>query len=152
MVWSRTGCYGTNMDDARYGQLLAEVRPGLIDSPEEHDRLLTAAEQLMEKGSALSEEENKLLELLVILIKMFENSVLAEEEEDEGEDEPASALPHETLGRLLQARGLETSDIEHVFGNPAACREVLSGAKKISRGQAKALAKLFQVPSRLFQM
>jgi len=139
------------MDDARYGRLLAEIRPGLIETPEEHDRLLTAAEQLMEKGADLAEEESKLLELLVFLIKSFEDSVLAGEEDDE-DDEPEAvqALPHETLGRLMQARGLDAHDIEHVFGNPANAREALSGSRKISRGQAKALGQIFQVPPKLF--
>ena len=139
------------MDDERYGRLLAEIRPGLIETPEEHDRMLTAAEQLMEKGADLSEEESKLLELLVFLIKSFEDSVLAGEEDDE-DDEPEAvqALPHETLGRLMEARGLDMHDIEHVFGNPAIAREALSGSRKISRGQAKALGQLFQVPPKLF--
>lgn len=139
------------MDDVRYGQLLAEIRPGLIETPEQHDRLLTAAEQLMEKGPDLTEEESKLLELLVFLIKSFEDSVLAGEEEDEDEEpEPVQALPHETLSRLMEARGLQTTDVEHIFGNPAAAREALSGSRKISRGQAKTLGQFFQVPPKLF--
>ena len=75
------------MDEARYGELLAEIRPALIESPEEHDRMLTAAETLMEKGSALTPEEQRVLELLVFLIKSFEDSVLAEEAADESTDE-----------------------------------------------------------------
>ena len=139
------------MDDARYGHLLAEVRPALIETPEDHDRLLTAAETLMEKGDALSPEESRLLELLVFLIKSFEDTVLAEEEDDdEGEPEPVQARPHETLGRLMQARNLDPHDVEHVFGNPAACREALAGTRRITRGQAKVLAQFFQVPHRLF--
>src|SRR6516165_6870362 len=102
------------MDDARYGQLLAEIRPALIETPEEHDRLLTAAEQLMEKGTALTPEEQRVLELLVFLIKSFEDSVLAAEaaapDDDEDEPEPVQALPHETLKRLLEVRRLEPSD------------------------------------------
>ena len=140
------------MDDGRYGQLLAEIRPALIETPEEHDRMLTAAETLMEKGADLSAEEQRVLELLVFLIKSFEDSVLAaeDEEEDEDEPEPVNALPHETLQRLMEARGLAPSDIEHVFGNPAACREALAGKRKITRGQARALADLFQVPYKIF--
>jgi antitoxin component HigA of HigAB toxin-antitoxin module len=140
------------MDEARYGQLLAEIRPALIESPAEHDRMLTAAETLMEKGSALTPEEQRVLELLVFLIKSFEDSVLAEEaaDDDEDEPEPVNALPHETLKRLLEARGLAPSDIQHVFGNPAACREALAGTRKITRGQARDLGKAFQVPYKLF--
>jgi antitoxin component HigA of HigAB toxin-antitoxin module len=139
------------MDDTRYGNLLADIRPALIDTPEEHDRLLTAAEQLMEKGEDLTPEEHRVLELLVFLIKSFEDSVLgAEEDDDEGQPEVVQALPHETLKRLLDARGLEPSDVAHFFGNPAACREALSGSRRITRGQARLLANYFQVPHKLF--
>ena len=140
------------MDDTRYGQLLAEVRPALIDTPEEHDRLLTAAEQLMEKGEGLAPEEHRVLELLVFLIKSFEDSVLAGEEDDDEDDKPevVQSLPHETLKRLLEARGLEPSDVEHFFGNPSACREALSGSRRISRSQARLLSNFFQVPHKLF--
>ncbi len=140
------------MDEARYGQLLAEIRPVLIETPEEHDRMLTAAETLMEKGVSLTSEEQRVLELLVFLIKSFEDSVLAEEseEDDEDEPEPINALPHETLRRLMDARGLEFLDVEHVFGNPAACRDVLAGKRKITRGQARDLGNFFQVPYKLF--
>ena len=142
------------MDEARYGELLAEIRPALIETPAEHDRMLTAAETLMEKGSALTAEEQRVLELLVFLIKSFEDSVLAAEaaapDDDEDEPEPVQALPHETLKRLLEVRRLEPSDIEHVFGNPVACRDALSGSRKITRGQARTLANFFQVPYKLF--
>jgi antitoxin component HigA of HigAB toxin-antitoxin module len=139
------------MDDTRYGQLLADIRPALIDTPEEHDRLLTAAEELMEKGADLAPEEQRVLELLVFLIKSFEDSVLAaEEDDDDDKPEAVQALPHETLKRLLEARGLEPSDVEHFFGNPSACREALAGGRRITRGQARLLASFFQVPHKLF--
>ncbi len=139
------------MDHTRYGQLLAEIRPALIETPDEHDRLLTAAEQLMEQGPNLPPEEQRILELLVFLIKSFEDSVLAaEEDDDEDRPEAVQSLPHETLKRFLEARGLEPADIEHFFGNPAACREALSGARRITRGQARLLGNFFQVPHKLF--
>jgi HTH-type transcriptional regulator/antitoxin HigA len=140
------------MDEARYGQLLAEIRPALIETPEEHDRMLTTAESLMEKGPALTAEEQRVLELLVFLIKSFEDSVLAEEsgDDDEDEPEPVNALPHETLKRLMEARSLQPPDIQHVFGNPAACRDALAGTRKITRGQARDLGQFFQVPYKLF--
>ena len=38
------------MDENRYGELLKELRPRIIETAEEHERLLTVAESLMEKG------------------------------------------------------------------------------------------------------
>jgi len=110
--------------------------------------LLTLAETLMDKGEQLSVEERKLLELLVLLIEVFERHV----EEDEAEEESAEEipLPHETLQRLLTARGWDAGALNDIFGNPKLTAEVLSGRRSISKGQAKALGSLFRVPPKLF--
>src|SRR5262245_62541528 len=106
----------TSFDSEKYAGLLADARPTVIDSEQEHDRLLSLAESLMERGKqALSPEEIKLLELLVLLVESFERSVEEEEEEEGGDSDDEVAQPHETLQRLLQARGLETTDIAHFF-------------------------------------
>jgi HTH-type transcriptional regulator/antitoxin HigA len=125
--------------------LLASASPVVIETPEEHERLLTIAEALMDRGDALSTEERKLLELLVLLIEVFESQV----EEEEG-DEQEIPPPHETLRRLLESRGWGHEVLNDTFGNPNAANEVLAGKRIISKGQAKALGKLFQVPPKLF--
>jgi antitoxin component HigA of HigAB toxin-antitoxin module len=135
--------------EERYAALLAETRPGVIETPEEHERLLGAAERLMEKGDNLAPEEVKLLALLVFLIEAFEAGVHGDD--DEEDDEPSEPpKPFETLQRLMLARNLELSDVEHVFGNGHLAREVLAGRRPISGGQARELAKFFQVPAKLF--
>jgi HTH-type transcriptional regulator/antitoxin HigA len=134
-----------------YGEMLKEAKPSIIDSPEEHDRLLTIAENLMERGSSLGPEERKLLELIVFLIQDFEKSIEIDdtaEDDDNGEAEPPAA--HVTLQRLLDSRGLKPDDIADVFGNPYNTQLVLEGKKPISRGQAKSLARYFRVPDKLF--
>ena len=141
----------TSFDPDRYAQLLAEARPAVIDSEEEHDRMLGLAESLMEKGSsALTPEEAKLLELVVLLVQTFERSIDDDDDDDDGEQAGASAEPHETLQRLLARRGLEAADIAHFFGNPGAALDALSGRRPISRGQAKELSKFFRMPAKLF--
>ncbi len=124
----------------------------MIETDEEHDRLLTVAEDLMDRGAALSGEEQKLLELVVLLIHSFESHSLEESEEDEEDDaeRPPLPHPHETLQRLMQSRGWEHDVLTDVFGNPHLVDEVLAGRRPVSRGQAKALAKLFRVPVKLF--
>jgi HTH-type transcriptional regulator/antitoxin HigA len=136
------------MDNERYGQLLAETRPGIIDSPEEHERLLSIAERLMEKADKLTEEEERLLALIVFVVEAYEASTDAED--DEGESSGQPARPHETLQRLMSTRGLELGDIADIFGNPHIAREVLAGTRPITRGQAKELGKFFQAPSKIF--
>lgn len=137
------------MDEARYGELLKEIRPRIIETPEEHERLLSIAESLMEKGEALSEEEREALAVIVLLIEAFESQVEAEDDEEETEEEiPA---PYVTLQRLMQNHGMEVADIAPIFGNPHLAREVLEGRRRISRGQAKELGRYFRVPEKLFR-
>jgi HTH-type transcriptional regulator/antitoxin HigA len=137
------------INEERYAELLAEARPAIIESPEEHERLLGVAEQLMEKGEQLTPEERRLLALIVFLIDAFETGIEEDDEEEEGGSVEAPA-PFETLRRLMQARGLAVSDVEHFFGNAHLAREVLAGKRPISRGQAKELGKFFKVPPKLF--
>jgi HTH-type transcriptional regulator/antitoxin HigA len=139
------------MDEARYGDLLKEIRPRIIETPEEHERLLSIAEKMMEKGEHLSEEERELLALLVLLIEAFESNVLDEDdaEEEEAEEPPA---PHVVLQRLMESQGVEFDDVVPIFGNPHVAREVLDGNRPISRGQAKELGHYFRVPPKLFRV
>lgn len=140
-----------SFDAERYGQLLAEARPVVIETPEEHDRMLTVAEGLMEKGEHLSAEEERLLALVVLLIEAFEQTIEAEEDDDEEtETAPEPPKPYETLRRLMEARGLDEMDVADLFGSPHALREILAGRREISKGQAKALAKYFRTPEKLF--
>ena len=138
----------------RYGQLLAVVRPGIIETPEEHERLIAEAEKLVEKGDRLLPEEEKLLALLTLLIEAFEAGFYDEEDDEDADENAGSghrpAEPHETLGRLVETRGLELSDLSDVFGNPHAAREAIAGRRPISRGQARQLSRFFQVPEKLF--
>ena len=140
------------MDQERYSELLALHRPVVIETPEEHDHMLTLAETLMEKGDELASEEQKLLAMVVLLIEAFEVSILQEDEAGDEEEDPVEPpAPHVTLQRLIDARGLQVQDIAHVFGNPRAASEALEGKRPISRGQAKELGKFFSMPAKLFQ-
>ena len=56
----------------KYGKLLARVRPTVIRTEEENNRLLALVEQLMTKGDNLTPEEGELLRLLGKLIADFE--------------------------------------------------------------------------------
>ncbi len=140
-----------NFDLDRYAELIATARPVLIETPEEHDHMLSLAETLMEKGDNLSPEEEKLLSLVVVLIEAFESQVEGDGDEDDEEDDGIAEppQPHETLQRLMAARDLSPQDLTDFFGNPQAVREVLEGRRPITRGQAKRLADYFRVPFKL---
>jgi HTH-type transcriptional regulator/antitoxin HigA len=64
-----------NVDDDRYGALLATVRPGVIANDAELERLTEVVNRLVTKGikeNHLSPEEEKLLALLTRLIEDYE--------------------------------------------------------------------------------
>ena len=138
------------MDEGRYGELLKEIRPRIIETPEEHERLLTLAESLMEKGDSLSEEEREALALVILLIEAFETNMMDDVDEDE-EEEEGPPEPHIALQRLMQGHELDIQDIVPIFGNPHIAREALEGKRPITRGQAKELGKYFRVPAKLFR-
>ncbi len=56
----------------KYGRLLARVRPTVIRTEEENDRMLALVQQLMAKGDSVTPEEGELLKLLGKLIADFE--------------------------------------------------------------------------------
>jgi HTH-type transcriptional regulator/antitoxin HigA len=75
----------------KYGKLLAKVRPTVIRTEDENNRMLALVEKLMAKGESLSPEEGALLRLLGKLIADFE------EEFYDLED----AAPHEVLNEMF---------------------------------------------------
>ncbi|MDZ4802218.1 MAG: hypothetical protein SGI92_29010 [Bryobacteraceae bacterium] len=140
------------MNEERYGDLLKEIRPRLIETPEEHERLLLVAEALMEKGEQLAEEEREALALIVLLVEAFEAQVLGDDaDEEEAEEDGKPPAPHVALQKLMTSNQLEVDDIAPIFGTPHLAREVLEGRRPISRTQAKELSRYFSVPPKLFQ-
>ncbi len=67
-----------NVDDDRYGALLATVRPGVITNDDELERLTEVVNRLVTRGvkeNRLSPEEEKLLALLTRLIEDYEQKL-----------------------------------------------------------------------------
>lgn len=139
------------VDSEKYSELLALHRPVVIETAEEHEHMLTVAESLMEKGESLTVEEHKLLTMVVLLVEAFEVSILQEDDEEEDGEQAEPPAPHDTLRRLIEARGLEAADLIDIFGNPQAAREALEGKRPITRGQGKELGRFFGVPDKLFR-
>ena len=132
-----------NVDRTKYGLLLMETLPSVISSEEELERLTEEVNRLMTKGikqGDLSPEEERLLELLAVLIETYED-----------EHYPIPELsPIEVLKFLMEERGLKQSDLLHVFGSSGITSEVVNGKRSISKEQAKKLAKFFKVSVELF--
>jgi HTH-type transcriptional regulator/antitoxin HigA len=130
----------TAINPQKYGKLLAKVRPTVIRTEAENNRMLGLVEQLMAKGESLTPEEGELLRLLGKLIADFEEEFYHLED----------AEPHEVLKELMDARGLKQADVGQLLGSKGRVSEVINGKRAISKAQAKALADFFHVSAELF--
>ena len=129
--------------DEKYGNLLVRVLPSVISNDEELERLSQEIDRLITKDikqGSLSPEEDRLLELL---------SLLVEEYEDKHYPIPESS-PNEVLKFLMEDRELKQKDLVHIFGSTGITSEVVNGKRSISKAQAKKLAEFFKISVELF--
>ncbi len=131
------------MDNKKYGMLLAETLPGIIETEEENERALEFVNRLMSKSEGnLSPEENSLLRLLVRLIEDFEEKAYPEV--------GSSSTPRDVLAFLMEQQELKQKDLVDIFSSSGTISQVLNGGREISKAQAKALGARFKVSAELF--
>jgi HTH-type transcriptional regulator/antitoxin HigA len=88
------------LNEARYVDLLAEVRPTLPRTVKENRRLLAIVGPLLDKDSP-TPEESALTEVLVTLIHRFEQDYY----------KPERSRPHEVLAYLMEEHDLRQRDL-----------------------------------------
>ena len=140
-----TGAHGKKIarrgiNESRYVDLLAEVRPTLPRSVKENQRLLSAVGPLLDKDS-LSPEESALTEVLVTLIHRFEQDYY----------KPERSKPNEVLAYLMEVHDLRQRGLLDIFPARSRISEVLTGKRAITKGQAVLLARRFAVEPSLFR-
>lgn len=128
------------IDSERYAQLLREALPAVIQTEEENERYIEQLEALSRRCDQLSAEEQKLAELLTLLIEDFE--------ERHYQLRPAS--PAEVLTELMEIHGLKQKDLVDIFGTPSIVSEVLNGRRELSKAHIKGLSERFNLPVDLF--
>jgi HTH-type transcriptional regulator / antitoxin HigA len=123
-----------------YANLLTEVLPQPIETELEYRRVLAIIEMLMNKENT-SLEENRLLDLFVILVDKFES-----------EKYPSQNLstPHSRLLHLMEANNLQPVDLIGVFGSSNLVSEVIAGKQSIDRNHAQKLSDRFNLSPTLF--
>jgi HTH-type transcriptional regulator/antitoxin HigA len=130
----------TLLDESNYGKLLKKTLPLVIHTDAEHQRLLLAASDLMDKPETeMSEEEGRMLEMLSMLIEEYEDRVHPLPETE----------PHKMLNHLLPEKGLRPADLADILPK-SRVSEILNGKLGISKTQAKQLAARLRVPVELF--
>ena len=128
------------IDDKKYARVLAKVLPRVIATAGEHERLLAEVEKMMDQGEHRSKEEDAALDLMVRLIKDYE-------EEHHPLPDPS---PHEMLAYLMEKRGLKQADLVPIFNSRGYVSDVINGKRAISKAHAKQLAVFFNVSADLF--
>lgn len=136
-----TAAANPKIDARKYARLLARTLPQAIKTEKENERMLAEVDALMSKPEEkLTSEEHALLELLFTLIERFEEEHYPIPE----------APPHSIIQTLMQERELRQRDLVPVLGSRGVTSEVVTGKRKPSKAQAKALAKFFSVSTELF--
>lgn len=132
---------GKAYDPKRYARLLMRTLPAVIESAEDHERMLSEIERLIDKGDEnLSPEEGRILRLMVRLVQDYEDTNHPIED----------AAPHEVLRHLMEARGLKQADLVPIFGSSGYTSDVVNGKRGISKAHAKELAEFFHVTPDMF--
>lgn len=128
------------IDNKKYARVLAKVLPRVITTDKEHGRMLVEIEKLMDKGEYRTAEEDAALDLMVRLIKDYE-------EEHHPLPDPS---PHDMLVYLMDQRNLKQADLLPIFKSRGYVSEVMNGKRGISKVHAKQLAEFFKVSVNLF--
>jgi HTH-type transcriptional regulator/antitoxin HigA len=128
------------IDSKKYARVLASVLPRVIATDKEHVRMLGEVENLMDKGEHRSVEEDAALDLMVRLIKDYEQ-----------EHHPlADPSPHEMLVYLMEQRSLKQADLLPIFRSRGYVSDVINAKRAVSKGHAKKLAEFFNISVNLF--
>ena len=123
-----------------YATLLAKTLPAVIRSEKENEHYTSLLEELDRKGSKLSAAEQRLAELLTLLIEDFEERHYALK----------AAKPIEVLEELMAANDLKQKDLLDIFGTPSIVSEVLSGKRNLTAEHIRNLARRFHVSPEVF--
>lgn len=136
-----TATVNAQVDEKKYGRLLARALPSVIETEDENERMLAEVERLMSQGEEnLSAEESRLARLMIVLIEEFESRAYA----------IPDAAPHEVLQHLMEARGLKQAALLPIFGSRGYTSDIVNGKRGISKEHAKVLGEFFRVSPSLF--
>ena len=128
------------IDNKKYARVLAKVLPRVITTDEEHERMLAEVENLMDKGEHRTVEDDTALDLMVRLVKDYE-------EEYHPLPDPT---PLEMLVYLMEQRSLKQADLLPIFKSRGYVSDVINAKRGISKAHARQLAEFFKVSASLF--
>ena len=124
----------------KYGELLADTLPRVIETPEELERLTREIEPLLDKGEYRTFEEQELCRLALKLIADYQRAHRL----------VPTLKPHELLQALLEESEKRQADLLPVFGSRSRVSDAVNGKRAISKAQAKRLGELFHLSPAAF--
>ena|SRR5688572_1283648 len=123
-----------------YGALLAVEPPEVIHSDEQNRQYLKRLENLITRDD-LSPAEEKLIELLTLLVRDYERKRY--------EIESASGI--EVLRHLIDLHNLKQKDlVPSVFESESVASAVLNGSREMTIRHIRRAAQQFDLPSNVF--
>ena len=123
----------------KYGSLLAEALPKVIETDEELERFAEILENLDTSERPLTREEIALQSLLVQLIQHYDDQI-----------ELPDVSPLKMMQYLMEQRGLRQADLVPVFGSRSVASNVLNGKRELSKTHLRRLADFFHVSPAVF--
>ena len=123
-----------------YAHLLRDTLPHVIHTEVENERCTQILESFLRKKKR-SKEEQRLTELLTLLVEDFEEREYPM---------PRKAGPIDIVRHLMDANGLRQTDLLDVFGTASVISEVLKGKRELSKTHIVKLSERFHVSPALF--
>jgi HTH-type transcriptional regulator / antitoxin HigA len=122
-----------------YGQLVAEVKPKVIETENEYEQFLSVAERLNFKQNQ-TPEESALYDLVTILVETYE-----------AEHYPIDkSSPAEVLQHIVESGEIDPIELAEIFGSSESVAQVLAGTKSIDPNWAEALGDRFKLSPKIF--
>jgi len=122
-----------------YGALLSEVKPEVIHEEGQNGTFVARLEELTSK-QVVSPAEEKLIELLTVLIENFE----AQHYPVQGSG------PLDVIRHLMEENHLRQKDLVDVFGTESIVSDVLNGKRDLAKDHIRKLSERFGVSPALF--
>ena len=122
-----------------YSNLLAEISPKVIETEAEYDRALAIAEKLTFDRNK-TPEQRAVYQLLVMLIEAYETKHYP----------MPTSTPQEALLHILEASGIDRSNLVGKLGSSDEVSEIIEGKRAISQAQSIVLGNMFKVSPNLF--
>jgi HTH-type transcriptional regulator/antitoxin HigA len=123
-----------------YASLLAKTLPAVIHSEKENEHYTAVLEELDRGTAKLTLAEQRLAELLTLLIEDFEEKHYSLK----------LATGIEALEELMEANSLKQKDLVDIFGTASIISEVLRGKRKLTTEHIRKLSRRFHVSPELF--